>query len=122
MDIKVTFDPPAGVLLYTLGQPRVGNAIFSDYVYSVLPNRYVRITHHNDVVVQVPPESFGFKHAGNEVWFKSSSYDGNFKECENFAGKPENDYCSRTLGIRNVGIIAHIYYYGMSFIGQCNKV
>jgi hypothetical protein len=71
------------VKLYTLGQPRVGNEAFSDYVFATLPDRYVRVTHYNDAVVQVPPVLLKFKHAGNEVWYKSSTYDGAYIECEN---------------------------------------
>ena len=46
---------------YTFGSPRVGNNVFSDYIFSLFPNgQYQRITHYNDVVPHIPPHFIGF--------------------------------------------------------------
>lgn len=75
IDIKTTFNPQGGITLYTYGQPRVGNKVFSDLLFKSLSNRYVRVTHYDDTVAHVPPLISFFKHAGNEVWYKSKTYD-----------------------------------------------
>ena len=40
--------------LYTYGQPRVGDTAFSNHVFKVLPNNYIRVVHYDDGVVHMP--------------------------------------------------------------------
>jgi hypothetical protein len=54
--------------LYTLGQPRVGNDKFAQWMTDLIPN-YFRIVHYADEVTHVPQSILGFKHAGWEEWY-----------------------------------------------------
>jgi hypothetical protein len=54
--------PVAG--LVTFGQPRTGNDIFCTALDAMLAGRYARIVHGGDLVVLLPPERFGYRHAG----------------------------------------------------------
>jgi hypothetical protein len=52
--------------VYAYGSPRVGDAQFVDLLKNV---PIYRVIHGNDVVTTVPPEAFGFRHAGEERRF-----------------------------------------------------
>jgi len=73
--------------LITFESPRVGNKEFSSFINQVFPLT-VRITHHRDIVVHLPPESFAFRHVPNEVFFKK---DSDYKVCD---GSGEDKSCS----------------------------
>lgn len=49
--------------LYTMGQPRVGNDKFAEFMTTFIPNTY-RIVHFADQVPHVPQSILGFKHSG----------------------------------------------------------
>jgi hypothetical protein len=49
--------------VYAFGSPRVGDARFVDRLRAV---PVYRIVHGADIVTSVPPEAFGFRHAGEE--------------------------------------------------------
>jgi predicted lipase len=49
--------------LYTMGQPRVGNDKFAEFMTTFIPNTY-RIVHYADQVPHVPQSILGFKHSG----------------------------------------------------------
>lgn len=94
LDLKDNFT----VTLYTYGQPRVGNQAFADYVFQSLPDSYIRVVHADDLVPHMPTRIFGFRHAGNEVWYSSAVHDGKFIECADEPGKLiENKMCSNSL-------------------------
>ncbi|KAJ5223285.1 hypothetical protein N7468_007827 [Penicillium chermesinum] len=57
--------------LYTYGQPRVGNKALAEYLTNQAD--YWRVTHENDIVPRLPPESFGFSHASPEFWITSDN-------------------------------------------------
>jgi hypothetical protein len=71
-------------------------------------------------VAHVPPRISGFKHAGNEVWYKNKVYDGVFTECANVPFTQENDKCSNSLWLKT-GITAHVSYLGISVSGSCTR-
>mmetsp|Transcript_25603 Transcript_25603/g.33508 ORF Transcript_25603/g.33508 Transcript_25603/m.33508 type:complete len:332 (+) Transcript_25603:124-1119(+) len=57
--INISVKSPSGLgdnrlILYTFGQPRIGNAEFADFISSTLTNRCFRITHSKDPVPHVP--------------------------------------------------------------------
>ena len=106
--------------LYTFGQPRTGDGDLADYVFTLLPNNYLRVTHYDDMVAHVPPLLSGFQHAGNEVWYKSSNHDGHYIECANQFGYTENKQCSNSLFFKT-GISAHVTYMGHSVSGSCTR-
>lgn len=58
--------------IHTVGAPRVGNPSFAYYVDSTgIP--FYRSVNDRDIVPHLAPQSFGFLHAGAEVWIRSSS-------------------------------------------------
>jgi triacylglycerol lipase len=42
-------------MVYTFGQPRIGDKEFAVYVDKILGNRYHRVVYHNDLVARIPP-------------------------------------------------------------------
>jgi hypothetical protein len=120
VDIKKNLFASSSVTLYTYGQPRVGNDVFSDFIFSKLDGSYVRVTHYDDTVAHVPPRITGFKHAGNELWFVNKAMDTVTKECPNAAGKEENGNCSNSLWLKT-GISSHVNYMGIRVSGTCDR-
>uniref|UniRef100_A0A914QIB7 Fungal lipase-like domain-containing protein n=1 Tax=Panagrolaimus davidi TaxID=227884 RepID=A0A914QIB7_9BILA len=54
------------LLLYTFGQPRVGDKAFADAYPSMVPEAY-RIVHHWDIIPHLPPAGFmGYTHHKSE--------------------------------------------------------
>lgn len=49
--------------LYTMGQPRVGNNNFAQFMTNLIPNTF-RIVNYADVVPRIPQSILGFKHSG----------------------------------------------------------
>lgn len=50
-------------VLYTFGQPRVGDSYFA-MKFNLSFEKYYRIVNYQDVVVRIPPGASGFEHAG----------------------------------------------------------
>uniref|UniRef100_A0A7E4UNV3 Lipase_3 domain-containing protein n=1 Tax=Panagrellus redivivus TaxID=6233 RepID=A0A7E4UNV3_PANRE len=68
--IKMKYASAENVLLYTLGQPRVGDTAFVKAHDSLVPNSF-RITHNKDIVPHIPPEHFsGYYHHKSEEWYQ----------------------------------------------------
>lgn len=62
------------VELYTFGEPRVGNAFFTNWSTSVLANeRQFRVTHAKDPVPHLPPRSWGYVHVPQELWYPTDN-------------------------------------------------
>ncbi|NJL12070.1 MAG: lipase family protein [Microscillaceae bacterium] len=61
--------PVQGV--YTFGQPRVGDADFARVLGQRLSAQYFRVVNEGDYVSFVPPEWFGFAHAGQDIVFNT---------------------------------------------------
>lgn len=51
-------------LVYTFGQPRVGNDKFAAYYTSIFGSNSFRLINYADTVVHSPPKAFGFLHHG----------------------------------------------------------
>ncbi|KAI8148327.1 catalysis At the Interface: the anatomy of A conformational change in A triglyceride lipase [Fennellomyces sp. T-0311] len=97
------------VILYTQGQPRVGNKAFAQYVINTgIP--YKRAVHNRDSVPQVPSNAMGFYHAGEEFWDTGSTV----KVCPNGL---ESRSCSKSVEYATV-MTDHLTYFGMS-TGVC---
>lgn len=78
---KLSFDK---ILFYSFGSPRVGNAYFSDYIFTLFPDgAYSRITHLNDAVVHLPSNFVDYKHTGDEIFYKDDS-DLAYDVCKNY--------------------------------------
>jgi hypothetical protein len=68
------FNCPPILVLYTYGQPRVGNGRFARSANKLLgENNYYRVSHGKDMVCSLPPAAFGFRSAGISVHFASGS-------------------------------------------------
>ena len=116
LDIKKTF--AREVTLYTYGQPRVGNKVFSDYVFSFLDESYVRLVNSNDPVPKVPPTDYNFKHAGNEVWYNGAKWN----ECPNEANTYENSRCSNSISSPIwAACTSHLNMRGIKISGLCDS-
>jgi triacylglycerol lipase len=61
--------------LYTIGQPRIGNAEFAKHFDKLLTNKCFRFINNNDVVPRVPLPGLVFKytHAGHELYIDSAA-------------------------------------------------
>jgi hypothetical protein len=78
------------------------------------------VTHYDDTVAHVPPRISGFKHAGNELWFKNKDMDSVTKECPNGAKLEENGNCSNSFWLKT-GIWSHVNYMGIEVSGTCDR-
>lgn len=118
LDIKEQLKPATETTFYTYGSPRVGNDLFADYIFSHYPNgTYQRIVHTNDIYTHMPFTSFGFKHAGDEVWYDTDLDYSAYLVCKNQPGVPENPNCSSTLFYLEQ--LSHWTYLGLNITGQC---
>jgi hypothetical protein len=120
VDLKKNFYPRTYMILYTYGQPRVGNEAFSDFIFSQLDGYYVRVTHYDDAVAHLPPRIKGFKHAGNELWFVNKEMDELKIECTNDANDEENGNCSNQFWLKT-GVWSHTNYMGIAITGICDE-
>lgn len=74
---------------YALESPRVGNAVFSEALQAKSRGMDVwRVAHYKDIVVHVPPESLGFKHALPEIYYTDRN-GTKHQQCQ-----VENRHCS----------------------------
>ncbi|MCR9247660.1 MAG: lipase family protein [bacterium] len=55
--------------LYTIGQPRVGDADFVKGLDDVMGGRYFRYVNHRDVVPRVPARAMKYHHTGKVLYF-----------------------------------------------------
>jgi feruloyl esterase len=59
---------------YTFGEPRNGNAAWSEYITAQISDSdYFRVTHSNDGVPQIPPTVLGYAHHGTEYFEREKS-------------------------------------------------
>lgn len=111
------------MLVYTFGQPRVGNHAFTDILANHTLGIY-RVINGRDIVPHLPPWiSFvnlqGWYgegilpyypyHSPVEVWYKDG-FDAEFKLCSGKDG--EDSECSNQNGLFNVSINDHVNYFG----------
>jgi hypothetical protein len=110
------------IIFYTFGSPRIGNQVFTDYLFSLYPNGgYQRVTHYNDAAPNSPDIVFGFIHAGDEVWYSSSDFNNlTYKVCRYYVGQSESQECLNSLSIAS-GVAAHLNYVGHEMTGICAK-
>lgn len=59
--------------LYTFGQPRVGDPVFTDACHNKFGNNYFRFVHNNDIVPRIPLRIMGFEHTGIFKYINSVS-------------------------------------------------
>lgn len=109
IDIGPTLKIPYA--LYNYGSPRVGNQVFSDFVYSDIPNLF-RIVNRADIVPHLPLKDMGFHHVAEEVWWNKPA---NYIICDKSGEDPT---CSDSVEITN--IFDHLDYLGIGLVqGGC---
>jgi len=89
--------------VYTFGNPRVGNPDFAATYNNLIPQSF-RVNNNCDIVPHVPPESFGFEHAGTVVWCTDDT------NCDVMWGQ-ENDG-----GFLHTSILDHGHYLGINYL------
>ncbi|KAM4066394.1 lipase (class 3) domain-containing protein [Hirsutella rhossiliensis] len=92
---------------FTMGQPRTGNQAYADFVDQKAPN-FVRITHSNDGVPQIPPRILGYQHHSGEVWQPEKAVPQETFQCE---GQEPGD-CNNSVPGLGVNL-AHLSYMGV---------
>ena len=112
-------------IIYTYGQPRIGNMNFQSKVNELFEGKYFRITHHKDLIPHIPPCVINFSdsnsyciegtgtdlmwypiHAGIEIFFDGNT-DRNYKVCE----AVEDTSCS--MQYTGLSVADHIFYMGV---------
>lgn len=58
--------------IYTYGSPRVGNAVFANFVTTQAGSEF-RITHFNDPVPKLAPILLGYRHTSPEYWLSNGN-------------------------------------------------
>lgn len=108
---------------YTYGQPRVGNAPFANFVDMLsgatdsasAPGIYMRTTHYNDGVPQLPPQYLGFRHSRTE--FQEATMVAAESTTYRCYGQEPAD-CNDSIGDMNVATAinaAHGSYAGIQY-------
>lgn len=108
------------ILLYTFGQPRVGNEAFSSRLRQSVKHTW-RVVNKADIVPHLPPHSFGFQHIGVEVWFasKTSGQKCNWQTmCALCAEHGEDKKCSNSL-VPFTNIPDHMEYLATPLTSMC---
>ena len=54
--------------LYAFGCPRIGNENYAHFVDLKINDRF-RVVHNRDLVPHLPPETFGFYHIAQEIFY-----------------------------------------------------
>lgn len=79
---------------YNFGMPRTGNGAFASTFTKQFAGRFYRITHHKDMIIQMPPPmwnvSMSYQHIGHEVFYDGTVSEG-YKSCE----EGEDEKCSK---------------------------
>lgn len=90
MELKAIFGKVD--LVYTTGQPRVGNSYLADYINKNLV--LYRLVHWSDVVPHSPASGviMAFKHGGTEVWYTEDMQ--SYKLCQS-----EDSKCANSIGM-----------------------
>jgi len=97
----------SNLLVYTYGEPRIGNLNFANYMQTILPN-YYRVINDRDIVPKLPYQWMGFHHQTQEIW-ETPEGAKNFKQCSQTNG--EDPTCSDSVDSES--IFDHIHYYGV---------
>ena len=90
VDYHFSLFAPGKILAFTYGQPRIGDAVFSQFV-NVLEEmekiQIYRIINENDLIPHLPPTLFDYVHFNTEYWihknktFACTASEGEVDEC-----------------------------------------
>ncbi|KAI9010312.1 lipase [Phycomyces nitens] len=95
------------IFIYTYGGPRIGNDEFAYYLTST-GITYERTVNNRDIVVHLPPQSFGYLHAGVEYWITSDT--SVVKIC---GTSLDSDDCSNSI-VPFTSVSDHTSYFDLS--------
>merc|ERR1712232_581079 len=102
LDLKLSYGWSTSVV--TFGSPRVGDHEFHNAISAEVT--VWRVTHHDDLVVHVPPEFTGFYHVAPELHFPEVS-GLSYKQCD---GSGEDSSCANACGLTCDSISDHLNY------------
>ncbi|KAI9357061.1 Alpha/Beta hydrolase protein [Zopfochytrium polystomum] len=103
----------SNIVLSTVGEPRIGNTDFSNYVISLNFGVHRRAVNYNDIVPHLPPSSFSFAHRLSEEWIDSAS---DSVYCDDGSNSGEDTNCANTTPPW-VSTSAHLVYDGVTLGG-----
>ncbi|KAI9014885.1 Alpha/Beta hydrolase protein [Gaertneriomyces semiglobifer] len=93
------------IKVFTFGEPRVGNKMWADWVYTLPFSKNIfRVTHDDDVIPLIPPRFLGFQHHRAEHWLDGR---GRLSQCDDSVS--EAAACAATTIIPN--IVHHLMGY-----------
>ncbi|CAD5208090.1 unnamed protein product [Bursaphelenchus xylophilus] len=109
---QIAFDLPKEahrILLYTYGQPRVGNRNYADFVDRNIPVAY-RVVHYRDVVANVPliDMSRFWHHKMAVVYNQSMNIGSGYGECDG-----SDIQCTVKYFTVQNSVDDHVFYYGV---------
>lgn len=116
LDLKVNYGAQ-DVQLMTFGQPRIGNAVFSSYFKTHLPDA-IRVTNGHDIVPHLPPYYSIFPrktyhHFPTEVWLHDVGLGSLVYNIETICDESgEDPSCSRS--VKGNSILDHLVYLGVN--------
>ncbi|KAJ9069314.1 hypothetical protein DSO57_1012935 [Entomophthora muscae] len=101
--------------LYTYGQPRTSNVIFSKWL-SQQPIGSARVVQDNDIVPHLMPVALSYyAHHHNEVWIDSN---GTVLPCKRDVLEDRN--CSYSVPVRKLALVSHnLYFQNIMGIKSC---
>jgi len=102
-------------LVYTMGQPRIGNDEFANY-YDRLKFDHWRVTHHRDPIPHLAWRGLGrYKHVLREVYYESGRANATPRLCD--AGFAEDPTCADQFNdeLTLPFLVDHWTYLGFSF-------
>jgi hypothetical protein len=104
MDLKLNHGFVTSVVNF--GSPRAGDVDYHNALLNEVP--HWRVTHNNDLVAHVPPESVGFYHASTEIHFPDRT-GLNHKVCD---GSGEDNSCANACSyyLTCTSIDDHMHY------------
>jgi hypothetical protein len=104
------------ISVYTFGKPRVGNAVWAQYVNQLpFADRIFRLTRHGDPIVLLPPRAFGYEH---EFQAYQVQDDGSVLKCDNDVNSGESNECS--YPIDSFDLVVHNRYFHLGHT-QCEE-
>ena len=109
--------PSGSLAVYTMGEPRVGEANFVAWAVQTLPaGQQYRVTHMADPVPHVPPMNFNYLHVPQEIWYNNNGASAGVR-CQGTA-QAEDPACSDSVPVYDYTIDDHLFYLGR-WISHC---
>lgn len=107
IDLKLTHGFATSVMNFE--SPRAGDHNFMEAMRQEVPT-FWRVTHGNDLVPHVPPETFGFYHIPGEVFFPSEDYQNlTYVVCDGSGEDTDcSNRCSKALECTSVDDHLHL--------------